>query len=114
MRLWQRLAEALKDKNSVWAAQLYRRTSFRNLDLEVTAIKATSYRSISHRLQERSTRLPMGSHLSSLPQNPNLGSRHANAKDSSTSRRVPSVDAGIGPHEAQQLLLTKPPLFHPP
>ncbi|KAK4261864.1 hypothetical protein QN277_004803 [Acacia crassicarpa] len=43
MRLWQRLAGALKDKNSVWAAQLSRRTSFRNPDLEAAVIKATSH-----------------------------------------------------------------------
>ncbi|KAK4269412.1 hypothetical protein QN277_022572 [Acacia crassicarpa] len=43
MRLWQRLTEALKDKNNVWAAQLSHHNSFRNPDLEVAAIKATSY-----------------------------------------------------------------------
>lgn len=43
MRLWQRLAGALKDRNSVWVAQLSRRTSFRNPDLEAAIIKATSH-----------------------------------------------------------------------
>ncbi|KAK4280245.1 hypothetical protein QN277_011891 [Acacia crassicarpa] len=43
MRLWQRLAEALKDKNSMWATRLSRHTSVRNPDLEVAATKATSY-----------------------------------------------------------------------
>lgn len=43
MKLWQRLAGAVKDKNSLWVSQLSRRTSFRNPDLEAAIIKATSH-----------------------------------------------------------------------
>ncbi|KAJ4710169.1 Clathrin assembly protein [Melia azedarach] len=43
MKLWQRATGALKDKNSIWAASLSRRNSYRNPDLEAAIIKATSH-----------------------------------------------------------------------
>ncbi|KAK6931681.1 AP180 N-terminal homology (ANTH) domain [Dillenia turbinata] len=43
MRLWRRASGALKDKNSIIAANLARRTSYRHPDLEAAIIKATSH-----------------------------------------------------------------------
>ncbi|KAI4313617.1 hypothetical protein L6164_026580 [Bauhinia variegata] len=43
MRLWERAAGVLKDKNSIWAAKLSRQTRYRNSDLETAIIKATSH-----------------------------------------------------------------------
>ncbi|KAF7820486.1 putative clathrin assembly protein [Senna tora] len=43
MRLWQRVAGALKDRNSILIAQLSRRSSLRNPHLESAVIKATSH-----------------------------------------------------------------------
>ncbi|KAM7254916.1 hypothetical protein ACFE04_020157 [Oxalis oulophora] len=43
MKLWQRAAGALKDKTSIWSANLSRKTSYRNPDLEAAIIKATSH-----------------------------------------------------------------------
>ncbi|CAL5400109.1 unnamed protein product [Camellia sinensis] len=43
MRLWKRASGALKDRNSILAASLSRRTSLRNPDIEAAVIKATSH-----------------------------------------------------------------------
>lgn len=43
MSLWKRAAGLLKDRNSIWAASLSRKSSYRNPDLEVAIIKATSH-----------------------------------------------------------------------
>lgn len=43
MKLWKRAAGILKDRNSIWLANLSRRTSCRNPDLEAAIIKATSH-----------------------------------------------------------------------
>ncbi|KAK6921572.1 AP180 N-terminal homology (ANTH) domain [Dillenia turbinata] len=43
MRLWRRASGALKDKNSIIAANLARRASYRHPDLEAAVIKATNH-----------------------------------------------------------------------
>lgn len=43
MSLWKRAAGLLKDRNSIWAASLSRKSSYRNPDLEAAIIKATSH-----------------------------------------------------------------------
>ncbi|XP_057962280.1 putative clathrin assembly protein At1g25240 [Malania oleifera] len=43
MNLWKKASGALKDRNSILAASIARRTSYRNPDLEAAIIKATSH-----------------------------------------------------------------------
>ncbi|KAM5567867.1 putative clathrin assembly protein [Rosa sericea] len=43
MKLWKKAAGLVKDRNSIWAASISRRTSFRNPDLESIVIKSTSH-----------------------------------------------------------------------
>ncbi|XP_050374170.1 putative clathrin assembly protein At1g25240 [Argentina anserina] len=43
MKLWKKAAGLIKDRNSIWAASISRRTSYRNPDLESIVIKATSH-----------------------------------------------------------------------
>ncbi|EYU30218.1 hypothetical protein ABFS82_05G052500 [Erythranthe guttata] len=43
MRLWKRASGALKDQNSIWQANLSRRTALRNPDIEKAVIRATSH-----------------------------------------------------------------------
>lgn len=44
MRLWKRASAALKDKTSLWQANLTRRTPLRNPDIDKAVIRATSHR----------------------------------------------------------------------
>ncbi|CAM8876460.1 unnamed protein product [Rhodiola kirilowii] len=43
MKLWKRASGALKDRTSIFASKLSRKTSYRNPDLQVAVIKATSH-----------------------------------------------------------------------
>lgn len=43
MKLWERAAGALKDKNSIYLTTISRKTSYRNPDLQAIIIKATSH-----------------------------------------------------------------------
>ncbi|XP_047155285.1 putative clathrin assembly protein At1g25240 [Vigna umbellata] len=43
MRVWERAAGAIKDKNSIWVAKFARKSEFHNPDLEAVVIKATSH-----------------------------------------------------------------------
>ena len=44
MGLWKRASAALKDRNSLWQANLTRRTALRNPDIEKAVIRATRHR----------------------------------------------------------------------
>ncbi|XP_059658334.1 putative clathrin assembly protein At1g25240 [Cornus florida] len=43
MKLWKRASGAIKDRNSIWTANLKRRTALHNPNMEVAVIKATSH-----------------------------------------------------------------------
>ncbi|CAM8956409.1 unnamed protein product [Rhodiola kirilowii] len=43
MKLWKRAAGAIKDRNSIWASSLSSKTPYRNPEVEVAVIKATSH-----------------------------------------------------------------------
>ncbi|KAI3453221.1 hypothetical protein Pfo_009884 [Paulownia fortunei] len=47
MRLWKRASGVLKDQNSLWQANLSRRTGLRNPDIEKAVIRATSHYDLS-------------------------------------------------------------------
>ncbi|KAK4400146.1 putative clathrin assembly protein [Sesamum angolense] len=47
MRLWKRASGALKDQNSIWQAQLSRRTALRHPDIQKAVIRATAHYHLS-------------------------------------------------------------------
>ncbi|KAL6577480.1 hypothetical protein OROMI_009808 [Orobanche minor] len=47
MRLWKRASGVLKDQNSLWQANLSRRTALRNPDIEKAVIRATTHYDLS-------------------------------------------------------------------
>ncbi|KAL6566303.1 hypothetical protein OROGR_001918 [Orobanche gracilis] len=47
MRLWRRASGVLKDQNSLWQANLSRRTALRNPDIEKAVIRATTHYDLS-------------------------------------------------------------------
>ncbi|KAH6792648.1 hypothetical protein C2S52_003125 [Perilla frutescens var. hirtella] len=48
MRLWKRASDALKDRSSLWKANLARRTLLRNPEIDKAVIRATTHHSSSY------------------------------------------------------------------